>query len=288
MTELLVAHMDMVIKDEEKKSVCLGIACNKYQAPEFWIPLVAARGPVTHFAWSQNAVAELEPSDYMARFSSARGALTDTNRNQVVTYFLDHTDCDYLFQLDDDVKIYHSLEKTVGRLLAHEYPICSGIYYRGCDPYGPIGFIQEPESKGYAHLPDWEPGSLIKVDAVGMGCTLIHREVFEEMKKQFAIVMDWRGAYRLEHPDDTDHFAPSDQIITMDDLPDYARFPWYALQYMRTEDLYFCENAKRIGYDIWLDTSLELDHLQTLPINRGHFLNARERYGKESEIWRRQ
>lgn len=285
----------ITLKDEESQpSVLLGIACNKNQVPGFWIPLLAAHGPVTHFAWSENGLAELKEPDILRRPMSHRSAMTDSNRNKLTEILLYETDCDYIFFLDDDVRIAFSLEVTINRLMSHEYAICSSIYYRGCDPFGPLMFMMDAEDdprEGYTHLIDWEPDSLMRVDVVGMGATLIHRNVFERMRDELAVVENWRGEYRLEHPDDLkQNMAPSCRVVDKNDLPEYAKFPWFVMSHGRTEDMYFCENARRLGYNIWMDTSVELEHLHVLPIHRGHFLKARELHEKEDAnvVWRRQ
>ena len=296
MSELKVELTDEITLTDEGPTVCIGVACNKYQAPAFWVPLVGAASNVTHFTWSQNGLIEFEKLDELKRLIAPRGALTDSNRNRIVQYFLEETECDYLFQMDDDVRMPFPVGVSLHKLLAPGYPIVSGIYYRGSKPYGPIAFLyaQEGPRNGYISIIDWEPDSMLRVDAVGMGCTLIHREVFERIQKEFVIVETWRGELRLEHPDDLEeNMAPSDRVLTLEqfyEMKDHPLFPFYALSYMRTEDMYFCENAKRLGYDIWLDTSLEAEHLQTKPITREDFIKARRegeiKKRRKPEVWR--
>lgn len=298
MSDLIVELTDEITLTDQGPTVCLGVACNKYQSPGFWVPLVGAAQNITHFTWSQNGIMEFDKLGGLQRMIAPRGALTDSNRNRIVKYFLEETECDYLFQMDDDVRLPFPVGVSLKKLLEHAYPIISGIYYRGSEPHAPIAFFYAQEEtgprNGYISIIDWEPDSMLKLDAVGMGCTLIKREVFERMQKEFVIVESWRGEVRLEHPDDLeDHLAPSDRVLTEEqfyELKDHPLFPFYAFSCMRTEDFYFCENAKRIGYDIWLDTSIEGDHLQTQPINREHFIKARRereiREGEEPQVWR--
>ena len=279
-------------------TVCLGIACNKYQPPGFWVPLVTNTSRITHFTWSQHGIGDFKKPESLQRLMAPRGALTDANRNRIAKYFLEETNCDYLLQMDDDVRLPRPLGVVLETLLAHNYPITAGIYYRGSEPHGPIAFIYARKEggprNGYVSLIDWEPNSMLPVDAVGMGCTLIHREVFERMQKEFVIVENWRGELRWEHPNNLEkHTAPSDRVLTIEEMMEEmsdAMLPFYALSYSRTEDFYFCENAKELGYDIWLDTSIEADHLQTWAVNRDSFITARRRgeirHGKEPRVYR--
>ena len=40
-------------------------------------------------------------------------------------------------------------------------------------------------------------------------------------------------------------------------------YPYFTLEYGRTEDLYFFERAEVAGHKCWLDTSIEAGHLRT-------------------------
>ena len=298
MSDLTIDLADEITLVDKGPKICLGIACNKYQAPGFWVPLVGPTHTISHFTWSEHGVSNFEKVEGLERFMASRGALTDSNRNRIVDYFLHETDCDYLFQMDDDVRLPLPLRVTLDVLLGHGHPIIAGMYFRGSEPFGSVAFVYKDKEKGprdgYVSLVDWEPGSMIRVDAVGMGCTLIHRGVFERMQKEFVLVENWRGELRLEHPDDLkEHLAPSDRITTTEEkseVRDDALFPFYALSYMRTEDMYFCENAKKLGYDIWLDTSLQVEHLHTQPVSRQDFVRLRReselRSGEQPTIWR--
>lgn len=296
MSELKIELTDETSLEYKGPKVCLGIACNKYQAPGFWVPLVASTNLITHFTWSRHGIGDFNRPEHITRLVAPRGALTDANRNRIVSYFLNETDCDYLFQMDDDVKLPLPVGQTLGLLLSHKHSIVSGIYYRGSPPHDPIAFVYNKEGPrdGYVSLIDWEPDSMVRVDAVGMGCTLIHREVFEKMQKEFVIVESWRGELRWEHPDDLEeNTAPSDRVLTLEEMREDmedAINPFYALSYSRTEDFYFCENAKKLGFDVWLDTSIEADHLQTKVVNRGDFTKARRereiKDGHQREVYR--
>ena len=44
------------------------------------------------------------------------------------------------------------------------------------------------------------------------------------------------------------------------ELPDF-KFPFFAVQHGRTEDLWWTEKAKRLGYKIYVDTSIECGHI---------------------------
>jgi hypothetical protein len=54
-----------------------------------------------------------------------------------------------------------------------------------------------------------------------------------------------------------------DPIVGPLDEEDYDRFPYYALEWGRTEDHFFCEMARRVGMTIKTDTWRECKHLGT-------------------------
>jgi hypothetical protein len=113
---------------------------------------------------------------------------------------------------------------TLRRLLGHKKDVTGGTYIQRDEPHRLLG--------------KWPDGTQLtsdrihEVDALPGGCLLIKMSVFEGMTKPY---------FR------TPAFEASD------DDPEW----------IQGEDYYFCEQAKRLGYSIWLDValSMELGHI---------------------------
>jgi len=158
----------------------------------------------------------------------------DVARNMIVEEAL-RIGVKYIFFLDADVipPPYAYI-----RLRSHRLPIVSGLYYtkvpRVKDEKGevrptPAMWRYNPKVKGLSPIIDWKPPKgLVEVDAVGMGCALIDTRVFKGIKP-----------------------------------------PWFEYRHnplARTglsEDLVFCEKAKKAGFPIYVDTAVECGHIMT-------------------------
>jgi hypothetical protein len=121
------------------------------------------------------------------------------------------------------------------KLLAHDVPIVSGFYTQRRAPFWPIP-VREC-GKQYVHITKYCKG-LQEVDGVGAGCLLIKREVLEAMSEPYF------------------HYW-SDRMNDM-----------------TTEDIYFCEKARELGYPILLDFDVQCRHITTVPVGWDNWLQA--------------
>jgi len=145
-------------------------------------------------------------------------------RNQLVREMFKNN-AEYIFFLDSDVVPHR--DDIILKLLEHEKPIVSGIYHKRFPPFGPC--IEKNTDMGVKQWID-HPQGLIEVDYVGAGCLLVHNSVFKRMTPPW---FHW----------------------TLDqDNPD-PEIP------LRSEDYYFNRKARKLGYKIWVDTTLRCDHL---------------------------
>lgn len=181
------------------------------------------------------------------------------------------------------------------RLLALDRPFCGGVYYHRNDPHMPLLYWRNPETGLYGVIADYEKGALVEVDATGMGCTLIHRQVFDDIVANYRQFSRSDGSQMLVHVDDIKRDkVPSrmrkDGIVydtgqgyyhvnkvapTMAEVMDEKPFPFFEMEHERTEDMGFCERAKRVGYDIVVDTSIECQHWHYMPITGDMFHEVR-------------
>jgi glycosyltransferase involved in cell wall biosynthesis len=129
----------------------------------------------------------------------------------------------WLFFLDDDVI---PPPDAIEKLARHELDIVSGLYYRRHVPVEPVALRNVPGGRQYVR--DFKPGDVVEVDVVGAGCLLIHRRVLEAVPKPW---FEW--------------------LCDREDLPKSQQI---------SEDYAFCEKAKRNGFRIYLDTSVQCDH----------------------------
>lgn len=130
----------------------------------------------------------------------------------------------WLFFLDDDVLIPPD---TIPKLVSRGKDIISGLYYRRVPPIMPVALIDTRPKPTF--IGSFNAGDVFEVDLVGAGCLLIHRRVLESMKWPW---FEWR----------LDRF----------DLPEDKKC---------SEDFAFCRDAKAKGHKIWLDTSVQCQHV---------------------------
>lgn len=219
-----------------------------------------------------------------------RNELTDSNRSAASGTFLD-SDCDWIFWIDDDTV---PPSGAITQLLSLRREFVGGVYYNAKPPYNPIAYLRGDNGL-YDAVYDFPFGAVMQVDSIGMGCTLIHRSVYER-------IMD---AYRLFHrPNGTllpvlkehiysggDNRLPAEisrgstvvyngymvQRLSPIEPPDNRAWPFYALEYGRTEDHWFCELAAAIGIKPWLDTSINCEHWKQQPTTRKHYNQERRK-----------
>jgi hypothetical protein len=142
----------------------------------------------------------------------------------------------HIFFMDDDMTFP---QDALMRLLAHDVPIVSGHYVKRFPPFWPVA-MRYVGPTGYTSLIDFCPG-LQEVDVVGGGCLLIKREVFE------TIPYPWFEYVSEEHKG----------VQTTEDVP-------------------FCEKAKKAGFPILLDFDVQCGHLVQIAASHEHWLQFRE------------
>jgi hypothetical protein len=135
---------------------------------------------------------------------------------------------EWLFFLDDDVICPPD---TILKLLSHNKPIVSGVYYRRYAPLAPVMLLDS--AIGPQWITEYPANSLIKVDYVGAGCLLIHRSVLESLPplSTSAHWFEWR--------------------CNRTDLPHLEK---------TSEDFTFCKHARNHGFEIFVDTSIQCQH----------------------------
>lgn len=162
------------------------------------------------------------------------GPLISRARNIILERFL-QTEADYILCTDTDT-VFESGD--VRLLLEADKPIVGALYYGilGGNPNStfPVALTYQ---NGVLQSLDQAPSGLTRVDAVGMGLTLIRREVVEalepssELNKPFA-----EGIY--EQPDGSSRHHGEDAI--------------------------FCLEAAKLGFETWLEPKARIGHRKTV------------------------
>lgn len=262
-----------------KPKVGLGIPSYGPQSPRFWKQLVE----MTAYLYKDGVEFD---QIYHSGVSN-----TDINRNNIVDEFLEKSTAEWLWWIDSDnpppIGALH-------RLLSLQLPAVSGVYFSGtaATEMGMIAYVRNKQGayNSLNKVRQYEKGELLQVDAVGMGCFLTHRSVYEKIQEDFAVYQRHSGGMMVIRKDQVSGEEPSlvepehEYSKQMVDGIFYepmvqvthtkAKFPFFMCQFMRTEDMHFCELV-RDSQEIWLDTSVEVPHVKDLPItgeNFRHFL----------------
>ena len=142
-------------------------------------------------------------------------------RNNLVKHALERN-ARWIFFLDSDIIVRRD---TLMRLLSHNLDFVCGLYYRKAEPIGPAMWLDRP----CRMITSYEPGKLVEVHLVGMGCALIHSRVFREMEPPW---FKWTL--------DDDSIDKENQV---------------------SEDFYFCRRFREeLGGKIFVDTGCQVEH----------------------------
>lgn len=159
-------------------------------------------------------------------------------RNRLAAQFL-ASDCTHLLFLDTDLVFGPA---DIQRLVDHPEPIVAGLYPKKQPSLAWVCNMLDPS-------PAPRPDGLQEVKYAGTGCLRIAREVFESMADAYP---------ELEYqPDDGEQFdGRMWDFFTMG----VWRCPETGRRRYLTEDWWFCQRARDMGYPIWMDTQIVLKH----------------------------
>jgi hypothetical protein len=216
------------------------------------------------------------------QWQKRRPGLTDVNRVKLAHKFLDG-DADYLFQMDDDTVPPYG---AIGKLLGKARDFIGGLYFLPGSPHNPIAYYRQ-ENGLYYPVWNYPEGALLEIDAIGMGCTLIHRSLFEKILAEHEVFQRPEGSLLVVHKSQVCNRKAlkhpqkayiKDGFYHMPVVPkegdDDRGFPFFALEYGRTEDYYFCELALNVGSRPWLDTTIVCNHYKPKPTGRAEYKEA--------------
>ena len=181
----------------------------------------------------------------------ARNMMVDTSLAQNV---------DVLFSIDDDVLVPENAGDLIEQSLALD--IVSGIYYNRRMPYTPQIFklAEEPAYKAdglyWPMLEFPSETDVFEVDAVGAGCMCVRASVYKKLREYWGDIFK-TASEQITHP-------AAAKLVA-----DFS--PWYEFLNKRGEDMYFCERAKEAGYSIWVNPTIQCQHLGQMAVAKEHF-----------------
>lgn len=142
--------------------------------------------------------------------------------------------CDYIFFVDADMVFPSDI---LEKLLKHNLDIVNALAFRRIKPHYPCIFKWNPTENSYVTV-SYSTG-LLEVDATGMPTILIKTEVFKKMKEV------------------------------------WPNQPWYYYRdNLFSSDITFCENARKLGYKIMIDTDIKTGHIgEEIVVTEEFYLN---------------
>jgi len=166
------------------------------------------------------------------------GSLIYDSRNRLAEYAV-RIDADYILWLDSDMTFPPDvLERMMKVLDEHEeIDVLSGLYFRRAAPFTPVAFdVLETDEKGELHFTNMDtiPEGIREVAGCGFGCVLMKTDcLFDIAGKEGPV---W--------------FSPLANV---------------------GEDCAFCMRARKYGYKIFIDPSIEFGHMGYAAVTRGFY-----------------
>ena len=166
------------------------------------------------------------------------GSLIYDSRNRLAEYAV-RINADYILWLDSDMTFPPDvLERMMKVLDEHEeIDVLSGLYFRRAAPFTPVAFdVLETDEKGELKFENMDdvPDGLREVAGCGFGCVLMKTDCLFDIAGQEGPV--W--------------FSPLANV---------------------GEDCAFCMRARKYGYKIYIDPSIEFGHMGYAAVTRGFY-----------------
>ena len=160
-----------------------------------------------------------------------RGYSCEQARNKAMKEFIE-SDSTHIWFIDSDIQIKND---TLDKLISNDFDIVTGIYFRKeydieGNKIAEICYWIEETDKTIFYRECDIPNNIFEIDACGFGCVLIKRSVCEHIFNE----CNGRPFY-------------------------------YCLEPIISEDLWFCNVAKSLGYKIYAINDAKVAHLWKFP-----------------------
>ncbi len=173
----------------------------------------------------------------VADFCGQRGLYIADNRNALCRQFL-KSNSEWMWMLDTDItfepQVLYQLLDSADPM---KRPIVSAVYFsyvNSNEVLSPV-WLERTANHDFRTIKDFD-GGMQKLDAIGMGCVVIHRSVIEKFKAQYSEPFIWFGHDVLEHADGSRMAAG--------------------------EDVTFCVRAQTLGIQIWGNGGVTVGHIK--------------------------
>lgn len=185
----------------------------------------------------------LGPNENVGQFI-IQGHVLTLQRNECIR----NMQGDWIIFIDDDMTWQpDAISRLVRTHREHGLDMVGGLCFQRGDPYQPTLYMREKPNEGnYVFLEDWEDGAVVEVDATGMAFVLITKRLLEAIAGEF----------------------PPPDIRSKGRPPAYFRWDEKGFG----EDLTFCQDVKKAGGHIFVDTSIKLGHIGEQTITEETFL----------------
>ena len=189
-------------------------------------------------------------------------------RNDLTHTFL-KSDCTHILFVDSDIKFtYEQVEK----MLSHDVDIVGGFYTIKQD--GPVRLCCN--TLNTVSKPNED--NLVQMKYMGTGFLMVTRRVFEVMAQEMG--------ESLSYIDDTDHKTVKHDFWRMGVATD----PATGKRRWLSEDWQFCQFAIDLGFSIWADAAILLEHCGTAiyPLqSQLTQIYSSEQLGRITEQWKK-
>ncbi len=214
---------------------------------------------------------------------------TGMNRNRIAREFMNGYkvhQAKWLYWIDaDNVNKPGTIRRALD-VAGDNRTLVGGLYYKKFGKPWPVAF-EKMEDGRYGSIRAWTTGEIFPVDAMGMNSLLSHISVYKDIDKAYIALQRASGGVVAIHREDIE----GDLFNNMTDVADEKVInglwsqrlynpekpidvPFFVLEHGRTEDYHFFEKARRLGHKLWLDTSIEADHLTPSKVGGAEFRKA--------------
>jgi hypothetical protein len=196
-----------------------------------------ARGeiPVPTVSSLLNTVTWLEQNNVPSFTSIVGGGTICSARCQIAKAFVDG-DCNRLVFIDSDM-VWGEGEFIRLLALSSKLDLVAGAYQGRFDP--PHFYMKSPDDVLSPETLEANEYGCIKMAGIGLGFTAVSRRVMEKLVKQ----------------------APTIKYREDDVLPEVFRFDKDETGTFRGEDMNFFDDAKKAGFDLWVEPKITLGHV---------------------------
>jgi GT2 family glycosyltransferase len=185
----------------------------------------------------------------VAHIGITSGPRIASARNKMVEYFLDHpAKPQWLWMLDSDMEFpADTLDRMLKYADQYRFPILGGLCFGGRRNvvFPTLYRMVANGDSPLETINDFPLDTLVKVDATGTACLLIHRRVLEKMKAQFPAPQHW-----------------------------FSESTYKGIEF--GEDVTFCLRAAQLDIPIHVHTGITVGHVKPRVIGLADYMLVKE------------